>query len=188
MQVAICVTYKLLKKAHADNQGNLSLFDWLEERSKISQMVYYCRLTLNFQIQVLIFVRSVRTGNFLLYRETLFYLLKWFFALDKYNYFRWVTVFWFELATLDQCCPDIFCNFMNGDFSFPTTNTLFSRIALDQLHKHSNKFIKAISGETSVINKKDESALNCWVLGGPELAEIISQFESEYQQNDQSLP
>ena len=55
---------------------------------------------------------------------------------------------------------------MNGDFSFPTTNTLFSRIALDQLHKHNNKFIKATSGETSVINKKDESALNCWVLGG----------------------
>ena len=181
MQVAICVIYKLLKKAPADNQSTLSLFDWLEERSKISQMVYYWRLTLNFQIQVLIFVRSVRTGNFLLYRETFFYFLKCFFALDKYNNSRWATVFWFELATLDQSCPDVVCNFMNGDFSFPKTNTLFSRIALDQLHKQNNKFIKGISGTTSVINKKDESVLNCWALGGPKLAEIIFQFENEYQ-------
>ena len=57
LQVAICVNYELLKEAHADSQSNLSLFDWLEERSKIRQMAYYWRLTLNFQIQVLIFVR-----------------------------------------------------------------------------------------------------------------------------------
>ena len=76
----ICVIYKLLKEAHADNQSNLSLFDWLEERSKISQMAYYWRLILNFQIQVLIFVRSVRTGklsivprNFVLLSEMVFY-------------------------------------------------------------------------------------------------------------------
>ena len=79
LHVAICVIYKLLKEAHADNQSNLSLFDWLEERSKISQMAYYWRLILNFQIQVLIFVRSVRTGklsivprNFVLLSEMVF--------------------------------------------------------------------------------------------------------------------
>ena len=101
-------------------------------------MAYYWRLILNFQIQVLIFVRSVQNGNFLLYRETLFYFLKWFFALDKYNYSRWATVYWFDLASLDQCCPDVFRNFMNGNFSFPKTNTLFSRIAPGQLHEQNN--------------------------------------------------
>ena len=126
LQVAICVIYQLLKEAHADSQSNLSLFDWLEKRFKTSQMAYYWRPILNFQIQVLVFVRSARTGNFLLYRETLFYYLKWFFVLDKYNYSRWATVYWFDLATLDQCCPDVFCNFMNRNFSFPKTNTLFS--------------------------------------------------------------
>ena len=86
LQVAICVIYELLKESDTDSHRNLSLFDWLEERSEISQMAYYWRLILNFQIQVLIFVTSVRNGNFLLYRETLFYFLKLFFALDKYNY------------------------------------------------------------------------------------------------------
>ena len=88
---------------------------------------------------------------------------------------------------MDQCCSDVFRNFINGNFSFPKTNTLFSRIALDQLHEQNNKVIKSISGATSVINRKDESALNRWALSGPELAEIISQFENEYEQNDQSL-
>ena len=178
MQVAICVIYKLLKQAHAHSQSNLSLFDWLEEKSKINQTVYYWGLILNFQIQVLIFVRSVRTGNFLLYRETLFYFLKWFFALDKYNYSLWLTVYWLDIASLDQCCPVVFCNFMNGNFSFSKTNTLFPRFALDQLHEKNNKVIKGISGATSVINRKGES---CWALSGPELAEIISQFENEYE-------
>ena len=123
LQVAICVIYKLLKETHVDSQSILSLFDWLGERSKISQMAYYWRLILNFQTQVLIFVRSVRTGNFLLYRETLFYFLKWLFALDKYNYSRRATVYWFDLATLDQCCSNVFCNIMNGNFSFAETNT-----------------------------------------------------------------
>ena len=61
--------------------------------------------------------------------------------------------------------------------------TLFSRIALGQLHEQNNKVIKGISGT----NRKDESALNHWALSGPELAEIISQFQNEYEQNDQSL-
>ena len=77
---------------------------------------------------------------------------------------------------------------MNGNFSFPKNNTLFFRIVLDQLHEQNNKVIKGISGATSVINRKDESALNRWELSGPKLADIISQFEDEYEQNDQSLP
>ena len=77
---------------------------------------------------------------------------------------------------------------MNGNFSFPKTNALFSRIALDQLHEQNNKAIKGISGATSVINRKDESTLNRRALRRPELVEIISQFENEYQQNDQSKP
>ena len=94
----------------------------------------------------------------------------------------------FDLATLDQCCPDVFCNFMNGNFSFPKTNTLFFQISLDQLHEHNNKVIKGISGTTSGINRKDESVLNRGALSGPKLAEIISQFENEYEKNDKSLP
>ena len=118
----------------------------------------------------------------------MFYFLKWCFALDKYNYFQWATVYWLDLPTLDQCCPDVFCNFNKGNFSFPKTNTLFSRIALDQLHEQNKKVIKGISGATSVINREDESALNHCALSVPKLAEIISQFENECKQNDQSLP
>ena len=188
LQVGICVIYKLFKEAYADTQSNVSLFSWLEERSKIRQMACYWRLILNFQIQILIFVRSVRTRNFLMNRKTLFYFLKWVFARDKYNYSRWATVYWFHLATLDQCCPDVFCNFMNGNFSFPKTNPLFSRIAVDQLHEQNNKVIEGKSGATSVINRKDKLALNRWTLTGPELAEIISPLENEYKPNDQPLP
>ena len=180
----LCSIYRLLKVAHARSNSELPLFKWLDERCEVSQMAYYWRLILNFQIQVLIFVRSIREGNFPLYVETLFYFLKWFFALDKYNYSRWATIYWFELASLDKTCPDVFKEFIKGNFSFLKTKTAFSRMALDQLHKQNNKVIKGVSGATSVINRKDDSALIQWALCGPELARMIEVFEQEYSHSD----
>ena len=148
LQVAVCTIYKLLKDAHSKSQSDFSPLQWLDEQSKASQMCYYWKLILNFQLQILLFVRAVRQGNFKLYTETLFYFLKWYFGLDKYNYAHWATIYWFDRAQLDKTCPQIFQEFMNGIFSFLKTRTLFSRMALDQLHEQNNKVIKGVSGAT----------------------------------------
>ena len=93
-------------------------------------------------VAALLFVRSIREGNFQLYIQTFYQLLGWYFALDRYNYARWATVYYFDLASLHLTCPDVFQEFMKGHFSFLKTKSAFSRMALDQLHEQNNKHIK----------------------------------------------
>ena len=49
-------------------------------------MAYYKSLVINLQIEILVFVSSIRKGNFPLYVQSLRNLLKFFYALDHTNY------------------------------------------------------------------------------------------------------
>ena len=51
-------------------------------------------------------------------------------------------------------------------------------MALDQLHEQNSKYIKSVSGATSLINRQNDSALVRWELCGPELCRIIEEVES----------
>ena len=81
------------------------------------------------------------------------------------------------MASLHLRCPSIYKEFMDGNFSFQKTNTSFSKIALDQLHEQNNKYVKGVSGATSLVNRLDDSALTRWQLCGPELARLLKEFE-----------
>ena len=81
---------------------------------------------------VLIYIRSLREGDFQVYIESFISIVKWYHALDHYHYARWGTVHCFDLMLLEKNCPDIYEQFQKGNFSFQKTNTEFSRIALDQ--------------------------------------------------------
>ena len=63
---------------------------------------------MDYQIDVVIFVRSIREGNFDLYFEILRKLMKWYFVLDKYNYARWLSVRVFDLMTLCLKYPGLY--------------------------------------------------------------------------------
>ena len=45
-------------------------------------------------------------------------------------------------------------------------------MSLDQLHEQNNKYIKGVSGATSLVNQQDETALIRWELCGPELSRL----------------
>ena len=85
LQVSVAAIYKLLKIAHSRSGSELSPLEWLDQSSLNSQMCFYWRMILNFQLLVLLHVHSIREGKFKLYLDTLYQGLKWYFALDKYN-------------------------------------------------------------------------------------------------------
>jgi len=178
LQVSVVVIYKLLREAHVKSESSMSEFEWLDEISKTSEMCFYWKMIINFQIKLLVFIRAIREGNFKLYLEVLFELLPWFFALDRYNYARWATINWFDLVLLEKRCPNEYQNLLIGNFSFLKTPTKFSRMSLDQLHEQNNKYIKSVSGATSLINRQDDSSLVRWELCGPELSRILQEFET----------
>ena len=177
IQVSAGAIYMLLKDAHMRSGSQVDVFEWLQEMSITSQMCSYWKMILFFQLQILVYVRSICSGNFILYVQTLYAFLKWFFAMDKYNYARWATVYWFDLKVLMFTSPDVFNELMKGHFSFAITDKPFSRMGLDQLHEQNNKVIKGISGATNLLNRNDESALNRWALSAPDLSQMIGEFE-----------
>ena len=73
--------------------------------------------------------------------------------------------------------PNEHKEFAARNFWFLKTNKQFSCMALDQLHEQNNKYIKGVSGATSLINWQDDSALVRWELWRPELRRIIEEFE-----------
>ena len=113
--------------------------------------------------------------------------MKWIFTFDHYHYARWGTVHLFDLMNLLDTCPDIYCNFVSGNFSFQ-----FSKMALDQVHEQSNAKIKGVSGATHLLNRNDISVMERWETSSPEIARIIEKFEShaghDFDTNEKTTP
>ena len=177
LQVTVCALHRKLVDAIQKECSILEPSQWLQEKSVSNGMCFYWSLVLNLQVEILVFVRSIREGNFILYVQSLRNLLKCFFAMDHFNYARWLTVHVFDLMSLQRRYPEVYHQMLNGFFSFAKTNNPFSRIALDQVHEQNNKVIKGQGGASSVLNLQNDSALIRWETCGPEVAQIVSQFE-----------
>ena len=99
--------------------------------------------------------------------------MKYYFALDQYNYARWLSVYLVDCKTLKFTTPDVFTAFMDGFFTFQKTSTEFSRIPLDQVHKKNNGYLKGVAGATHLVNPTDEAGLIRLELCSNELAMMI---------------
>ena len=109
-------------------------------------------------------MRSIRESNFHLYVLAIKNLRKWLFAMDHYNYSRWISVHLFDLVHLHLNSPDVYDAFMSEKFSFDKNTRRFSSIAPDQLHEQNNAVIKGMSGVTDVLNREDQAGVERWRL------------------------
>ena len=75
IQLSSVAIYTRLKTAHERSKSEISLFEWA---SNISKEIF---VILNFQIDYLVYIKSLREGNFLLFVNSLKSLAKWFFYL-----------------------------------------------------------------------------------------------------------
>ena len=94
-------------KAHQESGNSTPLDEWLETRAEQSEMTFYWKTILELMIDTLVLIRSIREGNFLLYQATLRKLVRWYFALDKFNYACWIAVQLYDLLVLPQYSPDL---------------------------------------------------------------------------------
>ena len=99
--------YQKLVDAVKADRSTLDPWKWLVEKSLSSSMAHYRSLVTNFQIEILVFVRSIREGNFHLYVQPLRNVLKWLFALDYTNYARCLAIHVFNLISLPTTHPDV---------------------------------------------------------------------------------
>ena len=122
LQVSLCAIYLKLTEAKDKSGSPLTPMEWLEERKIRSAMCYYWNLIFMLEMDILLYIRSLRESNFKLLIFSMKNLMKWIFSFDHYNYARWATVHLFDLMTLHETCPDIYQHFLKGNFSFQKSN------------------------------------------------------------------
>ena len=129
---------------------------------------------LQLECLFLAFIRSQREANYPLYVETLTAIIPWIFAMDHYHYARWLTVHVTDFQEL-QNDSHTHCEFAKGNLVTQKSSHKFSALAHDQIHEQQNGIVKG-DGEIVGITE-NEGALHCWLVAGPEIARILSEFD-----------
>ena len=149
-QVTASSLYLFLHKAYSEYQIGeekpKSLETWCDQRAKASPQFQFWFTIMELQLQVMIFVRSLREADFKLYTESLAQIAPWFFALDHSNYARWIPIHLQDIVTLGDKHPCLYHEFLHGIFTVIKTGRIFSNIAIDQAHEQNNAIVKDDGG------------------------------------------
>ena len=71
---------------------------------------------MEFQINYLVFIRSMREHDFKTSVKIPISLVRWFFIFDNYNYVRLLSVIIQDLLSLPNTCPQLYQEFKRGNF------------------------------------------------------------------------
>lgn len=182
-QMTAASLYILQKNAYSkyvesvgENDIPLEFTEWHNVMSaEQPQFLYWTRVLL-LELCILEIVRSLREGDFSLYVQSLLKLMPWVFALDHVNYSRWLSVHIRDMLSLPTTHPNVFQQFKSGTFVVHKTKHPFSAIALDHAHEQVNAMVKGDGGAVGLT--ESTSALRRWMIAGPEVARMITEFET----------
>ncbi|CAG2234248.1 unnamed protein product [Mytilus edulis] len=114
-QVTTCTLYRLLSNAYCQYK------DVLRYDEVILEFEEWC-----LELTLLIFIRSIREANFLLYIEALSKIIPWFFALDHTNYSRWLPIRLRDMLQLPKKNPETHRAILSGNPFSTKTEKKFS--------------------------------------------------------------
>ena len=190
-QVTASSLYLLLQKAYTEystdlDGGNnlMSLDEWRTERAASCPQFHFWCIILQLELVVMIYVRSIREANFQLYIDALTKIVPWFFALGHTHYARWIPVHLRDMITLQDRHPDVYNQFLKGNFVVKKTTHSFSAIAIDQAHEQNNASVKGDGGAVGLT--ENPAALHRWMVSGPEMARLVGEFEASSEKRKET--
>ena len=136
-------------------------------------MFFFWYTTLQIELILLMFVRSLRESSFPLNVDAITALISCFFALDHVNYAR------------GKIHPEVANEFIKENFTVKKTRRAFSSIAIDQAHEQNNAAVKGDGGAVRLIQNPE--ALRRWAVAGPELARLIAEFDKSMDASNKRL-
>lgn len=150
--------------------------EWKKRMIAESAQFNYWNTVIQMESLLLQFIFSIRTANFKLFVATLKNICPWTFALDAVHYSRWLPIFVRDLEELPDRHPALYEEFLHGNFTSNRTTAAFSSISDDQFHEQNNKMIKCDGGAKGIFD--NETALLKWMVAGPDISRIITEFEN----------
>jgi len=97
-------------------------------------------------------------------------LTPWFFALDHYNYARWIPAHIRDMENLPTQIVEEFEE--HGHWVIHKTT---KSIPIDQAHKQNNELIKSLGGAFGL--NENHSAFNKWMTPQPKQARLLKELE-----------
>ena len=151
--------------------------EWCAQQAKRSVHLDYWLKVLSLDIMLLVYVTSLREGNFDLYVQSLAQIVPWMFELDHTHYSRWLSVHIRDMTSLSVNHPNIHAEFRAGQFVVHKTRNKFSAMAIDQCHEQNNGAVKGSGGAVGLT--ANPAALRRWTVAGPEVARLVAEFEED---------
>ena len=135
------------------NEG-LNFENWKQQLSSKSPTAVFWFTLLELETFLMMYVRSIREGNFKLFVSCLSDIIPSIFALDHIHYARWLTVHIAELLSLKAENRETFESFVSGYFTTGKSRRTFSKLAIDQAHEQNNKLVKVDGGATGILENE----------------------------------
>ena len=127
---------------------------------------------------MLMFVKSVRSSDFLLSLASLKIFLKYFFAMDRRNYARMITSYLSEMDELQETAPLIWNEFTSGDWVVNQSGKPFCALGDAEALEHQNRRLE-VQGGLSGITLNDSCRVK-FFLTDAELTRIAEDTNTLY--------
>lgn len=121
------------------------------------------------------FIRAVRTSHWRLYLSSLHKFVKYFFAFNRLNYARMITLYLSEMENLESEDPEIWKQFMEGNWVVNRSLVPFCALGADEALEHQNRKLKVRGGLVGIT--LNENARNRFFLANSELTRIASETD-----------
>ena len=172
-----------VKNAHVDMVSAISYLNILEKMSTFeaantsNPMFKVMRHYMRMVMEMLAFIRAVRTGDWSLHLITLEMFTKYFFAHDKINYARMIPVYLAEMSSLKESDPEIYEEFIQGNWVVnKNAKVPFCAVGADNALEHKNRSMKVSGGLVGIT--LNEAARTKFFLIAPELASLAEQAKN----------
>ena len=121
------------------------------------------------------FVRSLREGDFPLYVQVIDEVCDYAFIFNQTHYSRWLPIHVKDMVELEWKHPDIYREFLNGNFVVQKSRKMFSLIPKDHSHEQTTKVMKSDGGISNIYDNPD--TMDEHILALPEKLRAVAEFE-----------
>ncbi|KAL8599464.1 hypothetical protein ACOMHN_029279 [Nucella lapillus] len=180
-QVSVMALYLLREQSYSNYCSGVqgppeSPEMWAQRSRQHNPMFMFWSTILELELLMCRFIRSLREGDFLLYVQVCDELCSWFHVMDHTNYARWLPVHVWDMVQLPEKHPEVYAEFLKGNFVVQRSPHKFSLIGKDQSHEQSNKNLQAHGGAVGLYENAE--ALTLFMLAGPDCSRCIEEFEA----------
>ena len=166
-----------IEEAHAELASTIDSLKVVEEMSRFDAinsnqpLFRVVKQYMKMVLEMLQFIRAVRTADWELHLMALETFTKYFFAHDKVNYARMIPLYLAEMKSLKETDLEIYNEFMEGNWVVnKNPDVPFCALGADHALEHINRSMKVTGGLVGIT--LNPSARTKFFLIAPELARL----------------